>query len=310
MPENENDYGVDEESFKDLIAEEQNDDPEASPEEGNGKGGNGQDDKGEDADTQTAVDTGEEDSKEAKPAGEDSGEEPETPAEEGKETLEIDDMAKIVIDGEPALYKELVQAYKDKKNWSKVNTEKAMALAAERKEFDKERLVVSAYSNAVKLIKDNPEVLDAIKEHFSDDKAKLKMIEDAVSADPVAASNPYEGKINELQSKLDLIEQEKAFNAEKNDTKVKHDLKDSDLVEIEKLILNKYVDSRVVLNFEEGYELWQAKKILANSKQPKKPLPPESKRPTHEVPSRDHKNKSENKSDYDTTLADFEGILK
>ena len=94
--------------FAEAIIEDPAPDPEIDPEQGNEEEGGNEEPGGEEG-TQE------------KPSGDDTQQK--EPAEEAKEGfVDIEDTARLEIDGKPVLFKELVAKYKNDKEWQKANT--------------------------------------------------------------------------------------------------------------------------------------------------------------------------------------------
>lgn len=317
------DYGVEESDFEDALISDSENDPSTAPEKGNGNDGNGlteaetggQEDADEGADNNLL----EKEESSTTAADESKGD---GDAEKGEKAtlsnvtekdgmLALDDEARINIDGKPALFKELVNAYKTNDTWKKENTEKAMAIAKERKEFEKEKLVVGTLHELASLIKNDPEIYAEIKDRYGDNAEKLKLIEEAINADVDKSANPYIEQINELKKKIAIREQEDAYNAQRRDCQVKYNLTEPELKEVDNLIINKFRESNIALSYEDGYALWHAKKVLAGNNTVKKPVPPEtgSVKKQTVTQSTPRRNNEDDDHDYGTTLRDFEGIL-
>ena len=203
---------VNENDFADAVIEDPETDPEIDPEEGNEESGGNEEE-------------GDNHQEEETPDGENPEKEPAKNEKEG--FVDIEDDARIEVDGEPVLYKELVAKYKNDKEWQKANTTKAQEIADQRKGLDRDILAVSSIKGLVNLVKENPAVISSLKEFFSGNQEALTAIDKAITADPSTLASPYEQQINELQGKLQLIEAEKLFRGRENDIKTKYQLTDT-----------------------------------------------------------------------------------
>lgn len=278
-------YGTSVEDFENMIVEDSDSDREEIRESGTVDSGNGDVEETTSETEEEEKTTAEEDGG----AGEDvdlTGEEPkgktkkESSGDEASEKalktedgmLVLDENARINVDGQPVLFKELASMVKKDSEWKKANTLKTEAIAKERKALEVEKLATDRYRGVVDLLKNNPEILDTVKSSLAGNEEAIKLIDGAMEVDPVALSSPYKAKIEELQNEIERRDQEAAFNAQRNDAKIKHDLSSEDLKEIDSLLIQKFKDSRIALNYEEGFRLWTANQILeSRAKARKKP---------------------------------------
>ena len=277
--------------FENAVIEDPEPDPEPDPEQGNEDNGGNEAD-GEDQEEETPTD-----------------ENPEKePAEESKEGfVDIEDDARIEVDGKPVLYKELVAKYKNDKEWQKANTTKAQEIADQRKSLDRDILAVSSIKGLVNLVKENPAVISSLKEFFSGNQEALVAIDKALTADPSTLATPYEQQINELQGKLQLIEAEKAFKTQENDCKTKYQLTDTQIKEVSNIIIDEYNKSKATLSHETAYKLWRAENF-----ENQKPMPPEKPKGKNVASNTPRKKglKGPYGGDYDATVDDFAEAIK
>lgn len=293
---------TDDVDFDDVIVSDPDDDPELDPEEGNGDGGN-EPDGGKEAEGVEAE------------SKSDDGEE--GPADkEGAKTLDMDDDTRleIEVDGkvQPALLKELKEAFINKAKWTKENTQKSMEIADQRKELEKQMASVKAYSALVQRVKSDPALVKQLNEYFGEDKTAIAALDAAVKADPKTLANEYEKTISDLRQQIAIREQEDRFKEARNDCMKKYQLSSSDMDEIDRLIFNEFKESKIALNHEKAYRIWRADKLIeAEGEKKTKPKPPEQSQ--GKVVQSDKlrpKKRSAISSHYETTEKDFEDIFK
>ena len=283
---------VNENDFADAVIEDPETDPEIDPEEGNEESGGNEEE-------------GDNHQEEETPDGENPEKEPAKNEKEG--FVDIEDDARIEVDGEPVLYKELVAKYKNDKEWQKANTTKAQEIADQRKGLDRDILAVSSIKGLVNLVKENPAVISSLKEFFSGNQEALTAIDKAITADPSTLASPYEQQINELQGKLQLIEAEKLFRGRENDIKTKYQLTDTQTEEVSNIIIDEFKKSKAELSHETAYKIWRAENL-----ENLKPMPPEKPKGKNAASSTPKKKglKGPYGGNYDATVDDFADAIK
>lgn len=128
---------------------------------------------------------------------------------------------------------EALEAYNNKNEWQKSNTEKAQQISADRKAFEKQSKVWRDLQNDENAIEALREVLDADHPIFNPDKAEELQTQDTAEPDRV---QELEDKLNELQKErqdeLEVMEADKQVTQDLSELRQKHpELEDQNLMD-------------------------------------------------------------------------------
>ena len=128
---------------------------------------------------------------------------------------------------------EALEAYNNKNEWQKSNTEKAQQISADRKAFEKQSKVWRDLRNDENAIEALREVLDADHPIFNPDKAEELQTQDTAEPDRV---QELEDKLNELQrerqDELEVMEADRQVTQDLSELRQKHpDLEDQNLMD-------------------------------------------------------------------------------
>ena len=128
---------------------------------------------------------------------------------------------------------EALEAYNNKNEWQKSNTEKAQQISAERKAFDNESKVWRDLQNDENALEALREVLDADHPIFNPGKAEESQTQDTAEPDRV---QELEDKLNEFQKErqeeLEVMEADKQVTQDLSELRQKHpELEDQNLMD-------------------------------------------------------------------------------
>lgn len=208
------------------------------------------------------------------PDGEDPDKDPDDPdAEPGDDSDDSDDEPETIKIGEDEYSEEdLSEALADRKNkkeWSKANTEKAQAIAEDRK-------AIEPVLQFAEMVRKNTDFIDVLKEtveeEFGEDGTKL--LEAVLSTDKDSLVNPFKDEYDQAVSELDQIKAEVSLNKAKAELKKTFKLKETEVEEVVNYAVKILEDTGRLITLEEAYKVMNFERKSEEKKS--KPKPPKS----------------------------------
>ncbi len=213
--------------------------------------------------------------------GEKEEEEQEEP---GKKKPEESEVPKIAIGDEEYTQEDIKKALEDSKNkieWQKANTEQAQESASNRK-------AVEPLVQIISKLKEEGKSPEDIKEAFIDvlGEEMRPVIDLAFDFDAEKYEHPDTTELNVVKKELAETKSDKIVNAEKDLLKENNKLTDSEVEEVHKFAIEKFIETDQAITLEDAYKLMNyesLKKKAENKEKPPIPNVPSKKQGAKDI---------------------------
>lgn len=192
------------------------------------------------------------------------------PGEE--EPVDSNEPVKITLGDEAYTEAELsdaVEALRNKKEWSKSNTEKAQGVADQRKAVEP----ILQFAEKVRSKPEFAELLkEAVEEEFGDDG--INLFDSMMSTDKDSLVNPFKDELDQVTAELNEVKAKASLDQAKVDLKNQFKLKKAEVEEVVDFAVKILEDTGRLITLEESYKVMNYDKPKQEIKA--KPKPPKT----------------------------------